>query len=98
MNNIEIVEMHLDRGVNIRVRNTYGCNVLHNAIQREKMEITEFLLDRGADVNTRDNGGITPLHVASMKRCSKVVEKLKTVKFMLILQVTTSDERQKKFS
>jgi len=73
---IELVEMLLNRGVNINVENWCGNTPLHNAVKSKKIEHIEFLLKNGAYVNARNSDTVTPLHLAVEKGSKEIVKLL----------------------
>jgi ankyrin repeat protein len=65
------VQWMISRGVDLTVRDTISCTVLHTALERDepdKYEILELLLQHGAPVNVRGWMGFekTPAHLAVM--------------------------------
>jgi ankyrin repeat protein len=69
---IQIVEMLVNRGAEINVKNRYGVTPLHSAVESKKMEIIELLVNEGADVNASNTNGITPMHLA-LENCSEEI-------------------------
>lgn len=61
------VEVLLELGANINVRDSRGNTPLHNALLRKDRKYNatiELLLDKGADINAQNYEGGTPLHSA----------------------------------
>ncbi|WP_341747602.1 ankyrin repeat domain-containing protein [Candidatus Tisiphia endosymbiont of Dascillus cervinus] len=59
-----ILQLILNKGVDINSRNSGGGTPLYCAVHNNKKPIVEFLLNKGADVNIPNNDGIHILHVA----------------------------------
>lgn len=62
--NKEIVDLLLDRGVNINLKGGSYGSALGVAVYEERRDIVELLLDRGADININGGGYASPLEVA----------------------------------
>ena len=62
---LDLVEVLLEVGVDVNVRNTEEETPLHITSGRGNLEVSRFLIKRGADVNCCDNRGWTPLHAAT---------------------------------
>jgi uncharacterized protein len=64
-----IVQLLLDRGADVQVKNAYGFTALEHIIMIDKSEVAakiiRALLDKGADIETRDNFTMTPLIAAA---------------------------------
>ena len=56
------IERHLDKGIPIDVRDTYGNTLLIIACQNGNKRVAKLLLRRGANINGRNHKGNTPLH------------------------------------
>ncbi|MBN8828096.1 MAG: ankyrin repeat domain-containing protein [Sphingobacteriia bacterium] len=65
--NIDILNILLDKGLNIDHFNKYGYTALYNAISTENSKATQLLLSRGADIKLKDSTGKTYLHFACEK-------------------------------
>ena len=65
----DVVELLLNEGCPIDVRDISGFTALHVAAICGEVEIIEMLVKRGLDVNVGDTGGLgsTPLHSAAAK-------------------------------
>jgi ankyrin repeat protein len=48
-----IVQMLLEKGIDINTRDSQGWTALHLAAERGQHEVVKLLLDRGADVYAR---------------------------------------------
>lgn len=57
--------MLLQRGANVKVRNSLGATPLHYAAMKLDERFCQYLLDAGADPNANDNTGATPLMYAA---------------------------------
>jgi ankyrin repeat protein len=73
---IEIVELLLASGSDLKDKDNDGYSPLHYAAIEGHKEIAELLIDRGSDPNEKDLFGNTPLHSASLKGRKEVVELL----------------------
>ncbi|EAX86796.1 hypothetical protein TVAG_147380 [Trichomonas vaginalis G3] len=73
-NNIEIVKLLINNGVNVNEMNENGETPLHSAISANCFEVAEFLIKNGADVNKVNNSGNSPLQIA--KGNAKMVDLL----------------------
>ena len=62
---LDLVEVLLEVGVDVNVRNTEEETPLHITSGRGNLEVSRFLIKRGADVNCCDTRGWTPLHAAT---------------------------------
>jgi ankyrin repeat protein len=64
---VEIVQLLLERGINIDTELAFGSgkNALHIASYRGHHEVVKLLLDRGANVNMNDYYGENALHYAT---------------------------------
>ena len=52
----------IQKGADIRVRDTYGNTALHYAVAKGSFEVCSLLLACGADVNSKNSRGQTPMH------------------------------------
>jgi ankyrin repeat protein len=67
---IELLELLVARGVDVKARDCNGQTPLHRAATRE---IAELLITKGADVNAKDNNGNTPLHRAATREIAELL-------------------------
>ncbi|KXS19843.1 ankyrin [Gonapodya prolifera JEL478] len=58
---VEIVQLILEMGVNINVRNHNGQTPATFAVRMGNAPVLAFLLDHGAGISIEDNSGRTPL-------------------------------------
>ena len=61
---IEICKELLALGADMRVRNSYGLNVMHIAAQGNEPISLYFFRKKGMSLTAKDNRGSTPLHWA----------------------------------
>ncbi|MBN2266802.1 MAG: ankyrin repeat domain-containing protein, partial [Candidatus Babeliaceae bacterium] len=64
ISNKDIVQMFLDKNVDVNIGDSDGRTPLHWAACRGYKDIVQMLLKYGANVNTVDTDGRTPLHCA----------------------------------
>ena len=65
---LEIVQVLLEYGVDVNTKNIYGCTPLDFASlggRHNEHRVAQLLIEHGADPDTRDVEGFTPLHRAS---------------------------------
>jgi ankyrin repeat protein len=62
---ISVVDLLLEYGVKVDVRDKEGCTPLHKAAFNLKLPFVAVLLDRGADPHVRTNDGKTPFQLAN---------------------------------
>lgn len=73
---LAIVQMFLQHGARVDIRDKYGRAPLHAAAQRGYVDIVQALLQAQANVNIRDESYATPLHVAAFYGNTDVVKTL----------------------
>lgn len=73
-----IIELLLERGADVNVRDGDKYNVLHLAAcgKSQNTEIIDLLIDKGADINALDQWGNTPLHHAASSGRNRVIYNL----------------------
>lgn len=59
---IDEIEMLLDKGVPVDVRDQFGNTILITACQNGNKRVAKAVLRKGADINSRNFKGNTPLH------------------------------------
>ena len=75
--NIELINQHLETGVNVNSKDEIGFTPLHYIASGSQLEIAKLLIDKGANVNAKDLNGGTPLHAATpSNQSTKIVELL----------------------
>jgi ankyrin repeat protein len=82
---MEAVQLYLDSGMNVNVKNSYGRTPLISASAAEKespwynknADMVKLLLKNGADVNAKDNDGLTALATAQKAERPAIVQLLK---------------------
>ena len=72
--NMNIVEILLDRGIDINSKDNNDNTALHLAAIKGNINIVEILLDRGIDINSKGNDGRTALHWAASNGNMNIVE------------------------
>ena len=73
---VKAVQLLLEHGANINLRNHMGQTALHKALQRGHLGILVLILKDNADVNAFDLNGLTPLHLAISEALPKAVQLL----------------------
>ena len=63
-NDLELVKILLNKGVNLEEKDYFGWTALHFASESNCIEVAEFLLEKGADTEVEDTEGQTPYDVA----------------------------------
>ena len=92
-----LIQMALDKGVDINAGNCTGQRPLMSAIKKlvttddnagkmNLMSNIKFLLDKGADVNAQDNNGQTAFHFACMSTVAALLTLLLTKKPNVFLE------------
>jgi outer membrane protein assembly factor BamB/ankyrin repeat protein len=67
----------LDKGMDVNVRNHYGCTALTFAADKGNQEAVDLLLEKGADPNLKDSFyGDTPLGWAIYKKRSGIIKSM----------------------
>ncbi|KAJ8028748.1 Ankyrin-1 [Holothuria leucospilota] len=64
---IDYVELMLQYGCNIQLRDQCGYSAIHFATRRGNLDMMNLLIRRGADVHAEDLLGFPPLHIALQK-------------------------------
>lgn len=64
-NDVELVKIILDAGVNANLRNVHGTIPLHLALAKGAKPCVELLLAAGADCNLQDEDGDNAFHIAA---------------------------------
>ncbi|MEW6528235.1 MAG: ankyrin repeat domain-containing protein [Spirochaetota bacterium] len=77
MENIKILMLLLDKGININHQDNCGNTALHHIVKLNRYkEIIKLLLDNGADVNIRNKKGQTPLDLAQKEGDNEIIHLL----------------------
>ncbi|KAM0013940.1 putative ankyrin repeat-containing domain-containing protein [Helianthus debilis subsp. tardiflorus] len=63
--NVEIVNILLDIGADINLKNDGDRTALYYAASKGWVKVAEILLSNGAKINAKDKVGCTPLHRAA---------------------------------
>ncbi|CAN1781244.1 E3 ubiquitin-protein ligase KEG [Linum perenne] len=64
-NDVELVKIILDAGVDVNIRNMHNTIPLHVALARGAKSCVGILLNAGADCNIQDDEGDTAFHIAA---------------------------------
>ncbi len=64
LGDIDAIQMHLDKGTDINIRDEGGGNALGLAAVAGKIKAMRYLIEQGADINASANDGGVPLHGA----------------------------------
>ncbi|KAI9852682.1 MAG: Ankyrin repeat domain-containing protein 44 [Vezdaea acicularis] len=73
---LEIVQLLLDHGADIKAEDTFKSTVTHSALDNKCESMVRFLLDHGAPVDIQNNVNNAPLHLAADHGMTSVVELL----------------------
>lgn len=74
-----IIKMLISKGLDVNLKDSYGCVPLHYSTGCGLPEISNLLLEKGAKVNEKDSDGFTPLFGAvrqKEKNMFEIVKKL----------------------
>ncbi|MDQ7825751.1 MAG: ankyrin repeat domain-containing protein [Candidatus Eremiobacteraeota bacterium] len=74
---LEIVDILITRGANVKTECNVGMTPLHLAVMNAHREVSLLLINRGANINARSKFGLTPLKVARTSNKPHMVEILK---------------------
>ena len=72
----KIVELLIEKGIDINQTNINGTNALHIAANNGHNELVKLLIEKGIDINKTDKDGQNALHIASQKGHKEIVELL----------------------
>ena len=72
----EIVELLIEKGTDVNVRDSSGKSTLHDAVLEGHKEIVKLLITKGADLNAESGYYGTSLHVAASIGHKEIVELL----------------------
>ena len=73
---IDLVELLINKNVDINVSDSYGDTLLVLAYKSKKFNIVKLLIERGADSNISDKSGSTVMHLACFEGNTSVVNLL----------------------
>ncbi|MFN7098048.1 MAG: ankyrin repeat domain-containing protein, partial [Gammaproteobacteria bacterium] len=73
---LEIVKLLLDKGADVKEKNSYGETILYLVAGNDHLEMVNLLLTKGADVNEKNEYGSTALHGAAAKGQLEIVKLL----------------------
>ena len=73
---IETVELLLQHGADVNLKNKRGLSALMLASQNGHIKVTKLLLERGAQINLQDEDGCSALILASQNRQVEIVQLL----------------------
>jgi len=71
-----IVALLLERGADVKRRDSYGSTPLHAAAEGKNAKVVELLIAASADINAHNRRDFTPLHFAAQYDFSEMVLKL----------------------
>lgn len=74
--NIEMVKLLVENGVDVNKENEYSYTPLHLAVEKNNIEIVRFLVENKANVNSENEYSSTPLHLAVSKNNIEMVRLL----------------------
>jgi ankyrin repeat protein/Cdc6-like AAA superfamily ATPase len=70
---VKTVQVLLDAGADVNLKNKGGNTALHVAAEGSKVEVVDLLLKAGADVTVEDKWKQTALHIAAWRSTSDVI-------------------------
>lgn len=70
------VASHLDHWTQVKAKNRWGYEPLHDAAFHNRPEVVRLLIDRGADPNVSSASGFRPLHLAASQGHLEVAKRL----------------------
>ena len=73
---LKIVELLINHGSPINLRESLGCTSLMLACFNKQEEVVDYLLQNGAEVNIQDDKGATALSIAAQEGATSIVEML----------------------
>jgi len=76
---VKVVQLLIDYGANINIRNKFGYTAMHSAVIEENIDALKCLVQNGADINARDDLGTTPLELATILEKVEVYTYLKSL-------------------
>ncbi|KAI9861085.1 MAG: hypothetical protein M1813_005514 [Trichoglossum hirsutum] len=71
-----VVQLVVEKGADINVRDGEGWTALHRAVKAEAVVVVQLLVEKGANINTKDNEGRVALHWAAQNGHVAVVQLL----------------------
>jgi len=77
----EIVELLLEAGANVNIKNKFGWTPLHLAAREGHIDIVQMLLEAGANIGAKNKFGRTPLDYAVKHRHTDIVRMLVSNKY-----------------
>jgi ankyrin repeat protein len=76
LNYLKIINLILDNGEDVNVKNSDNFTPLHMADARGNTDVASLLIERGADITAQNNEGMTPLHMAAVSGSHKIADLL----------------------
>ena len=73
-NDLETINLILDKTDNINSKDENGSTPLHRAIWMKKVEVIKILISRGANIESKTNEDLRPIHVAVMYGNFEILE------------------------
>jgi len=64
-NNLDVIKLMVEHGVDVNAFNTNGQTLAHNAAGRGGNAILQYIAEKGARLDKKDKQGRTPLDIAS---------------------------------
>lgn len=96
LNKKEVVDLLLDHGVDINVRDKYNYTPLMDAVKHLNFDLALHLIAKGADINLLNNSGNTALFYLLGKRAPTEKEKSTIPYFILEMMDDNIDENKEK--
>ena len=60
---VDVISYLMDIGVKYDMKNSFGKDLLHKAVEKLSIPLVKILLEKGFDVNSADSNGDTPIHI-----------------------------------
>lgn len=93
--NYKILELLINNGANINLRNLDGETILHSLVKLEKDQLVEKVLKKHINISIKDNNGTTALEIAVTNKDKSLIELINRHKNLVSLK---KEEKLEKIS